>query len=238
MVEGRMAPPSSFALKTPYWTGMLSDAAKVEPGFEQTMWSGRVATRKDFSAGQSAKNVTSINTVIGHMDSLDKAATALGNSDIPTYNKAVQAIAPQIGQAEYAGKLRTFQQAKEAVSNELMRVFRGTGASTGDTSKWAEQINAADSPTALKAVIKSGVDLLDSRIEALDAQYKRGMGTKANVMDLVNPKSKATLERLRGTAPTAPAGAGGAAQPLFATNPQTKQRIMSEDGGQTWKPAQ
>ena len=213
LAEGRMAFPGGFALKSPYWQQMIQMVSQYDPSFDAVNYNARASTRKDMTSGTGARNLTAINTAIGHLDSLDKAATALGNNDYPRLNQIWNAIAPEVGGTETAGKLRTFQQAKEAVANELMRVFRGTGASSADTQKWAETINQSDSPAALKSSIKSAVDLLDSRIEALNEQYKRGMGTTSDVMEMVNPKSKTTLERLRGggqetagkvTAPAAP----------------------------------
>ena len=199
MVEGRIAPPSSFALAKPYWQGMMSLAAQYEPNFDQTLWGSRNKTRAAFAQGTEAKNLTAINTAIGHLDSFDKAAQALGNGGIPAFNAIYNKVVPQVGGTDTAGKIRTFEQAKEAVSNELMRVFRGVGASSSDTAKWAETLNASDSPQALRAAVKSAVDLLESRIGALSEQYKKGMGTDPNVdvLNMVYPKARATLDRLR-----------------------------------------
>jgi hypothetical protein len=33
-------------------------------------------------------------------------------------------------------------------------------------------------------------------------------------------------------------GGGKQTTPIYAANPQTKQRIVSNDGGKTWQPAQ
>lgn len=209
LAEGRMQFPAGFALKSPYWQNMISMVSQYDPNFDAINYQSRAATRKDFTSGASSKNVTAINTAIGHLDSLDKAASALDNGSTPFINSIKNTVLPQLGGTQKAANLRTFQQAKEAVANELMRVFRGTGASSSDTQKWAETINAADSPPALKAAIRSAVDLLDSRITALDVQYKRGMGTTASVMDLINPKTKATYERLHNVGTTqTPAGGG------------------------------
>jgi len=134
------------------------------------------------------------------LGSFDKAAEALGNGDFPGFNAAFQKIAPMLGGTTTAAKIRTFDEAKEAVSNELMAVFRGVGASSGDTAKWGQNLNRADSPEALKAAVKGAVDLLDSRIESMNEQYRRGMGSTANTEDtlsMVYPKGRALLERLR-----------------------------------------
>jgi len=199
MVEGRMVPPTGMALRTPYWQAMMTLATQYEPQFDETVWKARNSTRTAFSSGTEAKNLTAINTAIGHLDSFDKAAQALGNGDYPLFNKLWNAVAPAVGGTETAAKIRTFEQAKEAVANELMRVFRGVGASSSDTAKWSETLNAADSPQALRAAVKSATDLLESRIGALGEQYRRGMSTSndVDVLNMVYPKARATLERLK-----------------------------------------
>lgn len=215
LAEGRMPFPGGFALKTPYWQNMITMVSQYDPNFDMVNYQARNATRKDFfGGGKSAVNLTAINTAIGHLNSFDKAAEALGNSDYPMFNKVFQTVAPSAGGGEMAGKIRTFQQAKEAVANELMRVFRGVGASSSDTAKWAETLNASDSPAALKAAVRGATDLLDSRIEALNEQYRRGMGSTANTEDtlsMVYPKARATLERLRSGKPASTRGSVNAA---------------------------
>jgi hypothetical protein len=86
ILEGRMQPPTSFAASKPYWQGILQHAANAEPGFDLTKWQGRVGTAKDFASGKAAQNVTSLNTVIGHLGDLKDAADGLQNRGAPTWN--------------------------------------------------------------------------------------------------------------------------------------------------------
>src|SRR5207247_4886312 len=79
MVEGTIAPPSSFALAKPYWTNMLAAAKNYDPTFDATAWSGRVAGAKDFSAGKSAEMVRSANQTLHHVGSLIDSMDALNN---------------------------------------------------------------------------------------------------------------------------------------------------------------
>ena len=209
--DGRQQFPAGFALKSPYFQTMMRMVGQYDPNFDAVNYNARFKTRQSLAAGQMGQNLTRINTAIGHLDSFDKAAQALNNGSVPFVNYVANTFLPQIGATGLAGKVRTFQQAKEAVSNELMAVFRGTGASSGDTAKWAATLNESDSPQALRSAVKSAVDLLESRIEAVNNQYNTGMGTTADTLQMVYPKARATLERLRNEAQGA-ASAGTPAQ--------------------------
>jgi len=225
LAEGRMAFPTGAAFRSPVTQQILSLVGAYDPTFDAVNYQARNKTRSSLAAGQIGQNLTKINTAIGHLDSFDKAAEALNNSDYPLFNKLYNAIVPEVGGTETAGKIRTFQQAKEAVANELMAVFRGTGASSTDTAKWAETLNSADSPAALKAAVRGAVDLLDSRIGAVKQQYQTGMGTTEDPLQMVYPKAQATLDRLRG---------GGKSAQVVDSLPdpaQYKWKFAHGDGG-------
>jgi hypothetical protein len=74
-------------------------------------------------------------------------------------------------------RIVAFNTAKQAVADEMTRVFRGTGGSNADIEGWEKNLNAANSPEQLNAAIKQGVNLLASRANAIGEQYKKGMGT-------------------------------------------------------------
>ncbi|MDE2096306.1 MAG: hypothetical protein KGL39_03605, partial [Patescibacteria group bacterium] len=88
MIDGRIMPPSSFAIQKPYWQKLISDASRVDPNFDQTTWAGRVATRRDFASGQAAKNLTAINTALMHAGVLSQAFDKLNNGEFPSWNAA------------------------------------------------------------------------------------------------------------------------------------------------------
>ena len=70
LAEGRMQIPGGFALKTPYWQQMMTHVSQYDPNFDTVNYNARAATRKDFTSGKSAQNITSFNTAIGHLDHL------------------------------------------------------------------------------------------------------------------------------------------------------------------------
>lgn len=81
---------------------------------------------------------------------------------------------------------------------ELTRAFRGTGGDVHDLEQWEKVLSESDSPQSLHAAVKQGVELLDSRIEAVGDQYNRGMGKTSDPLRLLSPKAQSALTRLRG----------------------------------------
>lgn len=194
IVAGRMAVPTGFALRSPYWQDVIERVANKDPNFDATKYGARAAARRTFASGPEARNVTAINTVIGHLATLDEAATALQNGDIQTLNKIQNRIATELGD----DRVQNFNTAKQAVAEEVMRVFRGgVGASVTEAQEWAKRITDAGSPQQLRGVIRTLGDLLDSRVEAIGRQYERTVNEGGNPAR-VDPKNKRVLDRLRG----------------------------------------
>ena len=198
--DGRMPLPTGRALTSPRWVKLLSETAQFDPTFDVANQHTRVATRRAFTSGPDAGNVAALNTAIGHMDTLDKAATALNNTRLPALNRVKNWAEQQTGDAR-PGR---FEVAKTAVANELTRVFRGAGGAEADVQAWLKTLDAAQSEDQLHQVIQQGVDLLESRLDALNEKYSQGMGRSSDPYELITPKSQEILKRLKNGAPTTP----------------------------------
>lgn len=226
--EGRMQFPTGFALKSPYWQNMLRLVSQYDPSFDAVNYNARAKTRADFVAGKSAQNITSFNTAIGHLDTLDKSIDGLGNYSVPLLNTMTKEAARQ-SNPDYAAALSRFQAAKTAVTDELTRAFRGSGGNVHDIMEWSKALDDTSSPQALHAATKQAIELLQSRIESVGDQYNRGMGTTRSPLTLLSPHAQAAVARL----------SGEAQQPQFsgrtATNPQTGQKLRETADGQ-WVP--
>lgn len=194
MVEGRMAPAQMGRFGTQAIQSLLKDAARYEPGFDMTKWGARAGTAKDFASGQAAKNVTSLNTVIGHLGDLSEKADALGNSSFTPYNEYIKnPLANVTGSPE----VKNFNLARNAVADEMAKVFRGGGLSDAETRQWKENISAAGSPEQLKGAVKTAIGLMESRLNALNEQRNKGMSTQTEPTALLTEKSRATLDKVR-----------------------------------------
>lgn len=227
IAEGRMPLPSGFALKSPYWQNMLSMVAKYDPSFDAVNYNARAKTRNDFTSGKSAAQVNALNTVIGHLDTLSQSADKLGNSWSPTWNSVANAFTTASGKPQ----VKNFEVTKNAVTDELTRVWRQSGGTEADIQSWEKQLNASGSPEQLHSAIAQIGELLHSKLDSMQNQVQQGMGT--DEIKLLTPKSQQTLGRLSqkaGGQQAAPTGA-----PITATGPNG-HKIMVKDG--RWVDAQ
>lgn len=215
LAEGRMQFPGSFALKTPYWQNVLSAVSQYDPSFDAVNYSARAATRKDFTSGKSAQNITAFNTAIGHLGTLAESAEKLANTWSPAWNSVANAVATATGDP----RVKEFEIARNAVADELTRAFRGAGGAEAEVKRWNETLSAAGSPAQLRGAIKQGVDLLRSRINAIGDSYNRGMGQSQNPVALLSSTAQKTLERLDAIVGEKPAAAPPAASAAPGASP-------------------
>ena len=206
LAEGRMAFPSGFALRSGYWQNMLQAVSQFDPSFDAVNYNARAKTRNDFTSGKSAQNITSFNTAIGHLGTLNDSIDALNNTNYPSYNRFANSVSQESGDTRYQVARQKFDTAKQAVTDELTRAFRGSSGNVSDIDRWAGTLDAAQSPAALKSAVQQAIQLLHSRIDAVGDQYNRGMGTTADPLHLLSPKAQQTIRRLEGGSPGAPHG--------------------------------
>jgi hypothetical protein len=192
LAEGRMQFPAGYALRSPYWQSMLSAVSQYDPSFDAINYAARSKTRNDFTAGKSAQSINALNTVIGHLGQLSDAADALNNTNYPLANKALNYLATQTGDP----RIKNFDITRKAVVDELTRVYRGTGGSEKDIQTWSEAINSANSPDQLHSTIGQISELLESKMNAMGEQYRQGMGTTAQPLQLVTPGARSALDTM------------------------------------------
>lgn len=229
MIEGRISPPTSFAMSKPYWQTMIAAAAAVDPDFDQTTWQSRVATRKDFTAGQSAKAVTAMNTALGHagrvLDNMAKLDN-FGGLGTPL-NAPINAIESTFGDARQT----KVKEDVGALASEARKVFAASGGGNlTELESWEKNFPLNGSPTQQKGALQEFVGLLDSRLGALANQYNRGMGRTEDPVNLLDPHAQQVYERLTGTTPDEATGyqkgnAGKPAAPVAALPPLESREV-------------
>lgn len=194
LAEGRMPFPGSFALKTPYWQGMLSAVAQYDPTFDAVNYNARSQTRTDFTKGKMAGNLTSAATVLQHLDALDKSYKSLENFGgvMTPLNTPVNAVENFFGDARQSD----IELKVNAVADEMARVFRQTGMSESEVLRWKTTLNKNKSPEGQQAVIEAAMELLKGRMDAIGDQYNRGMGTTTDPIQLLSPRAQEVYNRL------------------------------------------
>ncbi len=208
VLEGRYPPPTGRAAADPMWQATLETAAAQDPGFNAADYATRYATRKDFTSGKAAQNITSLNTAMGHISDLDSQIDKLGNTPIPLVNKVKNVASTAFGDPKY----QTFDTTKAAVASELVRVFRQAGGTEADIQDFQKPLDNANSPAQLHAVARQMTKLLGSRLDAMGSQYKQGMGRDKSGVEFLNPKTREAYNHMLGIVeqrPTQSAPAAG-----------------------------
>ncbi len=167
-------------------------AARIDPTWDPSVVPQRIALRKDFATGNSARNLTSLNTVIGHLDTMTRAFDKLNNAEVTKYNSVGNYLAKNTGKPE----VDAFNAAKTVVNGELAKVVQGVGVVTNEErASFDKNLNDASSPAQAKAVVEKYMDLMKSRTDALKENWSQSMGDTATPVPIINAKSKAILAK-------------------------------------------
>jgi hypothetical protein len=203
LAEGRIPWPSGSALRgvgagNGVWTNRVDEALQYDPTLDTATISNnaRQKVRADFTSGKSAQTINAMNTVVGHLTDLQQIGTGLSNGPSDTVNAIKNWLVP--GGSETGVAINNFDTAKQAVADELTRVYRQAGGSEQDIQSWQSTINAAKSPAELQGAFKTIGGLLESKLGAMQNQYQQGMGTTP--VSVVTPQTRGALNKLQGVA--------------------------------------
>ena len=118
-------------------------------------------TRQDFITGPQGKIVSSMNTAVAHLDTLDDAGKALHSGQIPISNKIVKEFATQLGLPQYT----SFESIKHVVGSEIAKAVAGSGGSAlADRQAIEKEFDSASSPDQLNGVIGRYKELMAGQL--------------------------------------------------------------------------
>ena len=186
-IDGRRAFPKGAAQRNPRTQLAIDVALQADPTLDEANAATRVATRKDFTSGMMARNLTALNTAIGHLKSLQSVGNKLNNTPLPDLNYLINSVqSGRLGDP----RVNNFNTTVQAFATELAKVFKGTGApSLTELEDWKKSADPNMSPAQLQGFVHTAAELLQSRIDAMGDAYTRGMGKSADPMTLLNPKA-------------------------------------------------
>jgi hypothetical protein len=189
VAEGRTAAPRPG---TRYGESLLTAVTAYDPTFDAANAQSRVKTRVDFTSGKSAMAVNALNTAMGHLFHLDDQIADLKNTTAPWFNSLRRGAQNNVvGSASY----RTFDQTKQAAASEMRKVFSGSaGGNLTELKEWQESFDSANSPSQLHAAVQNGIELMGSRLSALQDQYATGMGRSDQVPQFLKPSVARTAK--------------------------------------------
>lgn len=197
MAEGKVQ-ITPRTLQSPQGAAILQMAMQYEPGTDQTVYASRYATARDAASGKLAASNNALNTVTGHLAGLLDSAEKLKNTSFPWANTVKNAVLTNMGDP----RVKEFNLNMIGVANELERAYRGAGGSESDIKLWRESLTSASSPEQFRGVMAKGAEMLQSKLEANQAQYVQGMHGKPGDYQSITPKSAAALAKLKGVQQT------------------------------------
>lgn len=177
--------PTNQAIR--YWV------ANIDPSYNEGEYANRNKLSASFKGGKDADSNKSLNMVIGHIGTLADAAEKLDNTDFAKYNTFGNWLSRQTGDPKTA----PFRIARRGVASELSTALKGGVASEAEVKGWLDEIDAADSPAALRTELATVGDLLQSRLEQQEKKYSDGMG-KPPANPIISDKSQKVLSKLKG----------------------------------------
>lgn len=198
--------------------GLLAQTGQAFPDFDQKDYNSRYQTAVAFNKGKQADAVRAANQAIYHMGGLNEAIGSLNNFNgvASPLNYIVNPVEKAFGDTRQG----VFEQKAQAVASELRKVFGGSGGgSLAELEEWRKSLPVNASQEQQKAYLKSGVDLLNGAVSALQNQYEKGMGKAAAGRSLLSPESQKTLDVINGKPSTTqpPAAQSPAPQPATST---------------------
>jgi hypothetical protein len=171
------------------------------------------AALKDFTSGMSARRVTSNNTAINHLETMDSLAADLNNKDIRIVNAAGNKFATATGQPAPT----SFDAAKQLVAAEVIKAVVNNGGGVTERQEAAENFSRANSPQQLKGVINTYRVLLGGQLESLENQYKAGTKRDDFRTTFLTPNTRKVLPAEAAVAPAAATPAGKRPLSAFET---------------------
>ena len=168
-------------------------AALIDPNFDITNYTTVQQARKSFaSGGKDSSNIASLNTAVLHLSELKHSIADLKNNGFVAGNAIGNWLNKQTGGTNTSA----FNTASQGVAGEMAKVFKGTGGTDAEISKWQNDLNSSSSPEQINKSIDTMLNLMNGRLEAIKGTYQSSFNTDPPANLLLNKSTVKTLETL------------------------------------------
>lgn len=197
MLEGRQAPPTSFALSKPYWQNLMAIANAVDPNFDQTAWGARASARKDLlGGGKGYQTLNAGNTAIQHLGRLNEQIGSVAGHQIPLIGNYINQGENAVAKASGVPGVPAYNDTLGHVSEETTKFYRGSGGAEADVVRNMGNLSADLSTEQKKAGVQNTVHLIYGKLAPMVEQYNKTMGTDYPASHFLSKQSIATMQRM------------------------------------------
>jgi hypothetical protein len=191
MAEGRIRPYDLARQDRSLIVGLANEYAnKNKIPFTTYEGDVKATAAKAFGTGKQGQNAASLNTAIGHADTVKKAYEALGNTDVAILNKPLNWLRKNSNDPNIV----RLGVSLDALRGELANVFKNSGGTDQEIAKWENTLSTDLTPTQVQAVMPQVAELLNSRIGALTDQQQNIMTQPTSERQLISEKSKNVMK--------------------------------------------
>lgn len=176
------------------YTQDMQDVLQFDPGATEINLAKRKATAVDFSKGSAAKDVRQLNTALGHAAKLMSLVDPLHNQDGYVGSNAVNWLKNEYNASK--GKdtaLKDYNSVLHNFVDESAKVYNPSGGTEGERKARTETLSPSGGPDQIKSALREQIGLMTSKLDALDSQYKNGMGTMSQKYEFLSPEARKTL---------------------------------------------
>lgn len=191
VLQGRAPFPNSRASKPDAFSNqILQDVALTEPGFDATRYKQRQDLIKEFSSGKTANVIRALNQGAGHLKSMSENYDQLHNSGYEWMNAIKNTVLPAIGDQDKQGALGAAASTREALAPELATIYRGGQSAEADVEGQRKGLSPNVAPAYSNAHLAQNVDLMHSRLNSLQEQWRKTMGPLAGDYPILDPEAR------------------------------------------------
>ena len=179
--------------------GVLRKVMAINPSYNAQNWQAQAQMMRNFTSGSTSKEISGINTALGHVATLGEAIDALHNNNVQVLNRIGNAYNVQTG----GDAVTTFNAIVHKVAPELNRAYVGGVGSQGEIKTQESDFDPKLGDRQLRSNVAITTKLLRSKIGSLENQWKTTMGSDFGAR-FIMPEAKAAVEKW------APEGGGNA----------------------------
>jgi hypothetical protein len=169
------------------------DVMRAYPTYDQRWVDASFTLAKDATTGSIAKNARSLNTAIGHLQQFDQAMQNLNNVDITGYNTLANWMAANTGDPRVMAVMVPAKALAAEVASATKGGASGAAGTEQEIKDWKDAFNTSLSKGQGAQAVQSTLNMLGSRISALNEQYKN-VPYHPEGFDVISPPAKAILE--------------------------------------------
>lgn len=159
-------------------------------GYDAKEYPARLASRKDFTSGKAAFQITSLNALFHHLDAVMEAQKKVGNTRAPFVNAPMNYIRQGMGNAD----IGAFDTNAGAVAEEMAKLLKGGVATKGEIDAWNEKLNSNLGPAQVNRNLREMMTLIAGRVDALRNQWQAAYN-KPRDLPFIDESSKRVLEK-------------------------------------------